>query len=153
MSEKISDDHPLINLLFCVDCAMDEIDDKMRAKIERLVERMAGSRDWVLAPPEFVDVVEDDSCTEPDDLPIVTLGGILQLYSAFPPHEVPREIDLAQLHEVESLIAQLLEFAREQQIDFEFEFNGESIGEIVDGELDHSMEKGLLGEWRKHLDE
>src|SRR6201992_1115742 len=140
MIEKVADSHPKLNLLFCV---IGDIDDSLRVAMQRLIDGLATSRSWVLAPPEFVDENEDPSDLEPDEDPLETLGGVLQLYSTFPPLEIPKEVDLAQLRDVEATISALQDFSKVHGVSLEFFFQNESVGEIENGKLDVGLAEGL----------
>ena len=150
MSKRVADDHPILPLLFYVE---GEIDDELRSAVEALVQRVAASRDWTLYPPEFVHEIDDEELEGQEGMSFETLGGVLQLYSTYPPLTLPREVDLAQLEEVEYLFSHLKAFSGEHQIFFDVAYDGESIGDIDNGELDANLSEGLIGEWRKALQE
>jgi hypothetical protein len=84
-------------------------------------------------------------------MPVETVGGFLEIYSALPPLTLPREIDLQHLDEVTALVNALRDFSREFSLSIEFELDGELIGAIDNGEMDRSLAEGLLGEWRRQL--
>lgn len=85
------------------------------------------------------------------DVPVETLGGYLEIYSALPPWKLPREIDQKHLEEVTALTSALTDFSHEHSLAFEFELSDTFVGSIEDGKMDRSLSEGLLGEWRRHL--
>jgi len=140
-------DHPKIAILFYV---VDEIDDSLRDKVKGLIRDMASAREWLLGPPRFVDEFDVPNDERGGDQ-LETLGGVLEIYAAHRPFDLPREIDLVHLAEVESVISEIQRFSKQEGVDFEVELNGELIGEIEDGKLDPGLAEGLLGEWRRFL--
>jgi len=128
-----------------------DIDGNMRSNIRDFVLRLAGKRRWLLGPPQFVNSHQEPADTSKGDLPVETLGGYLELYSALPPSQLPREIDLQHFNEVTELINAIQEFSREQHLEFEFELGGTFVGAMTDGNMDRSLAQGLLGEWKRQL--
>ncbi|WEF33958.1 hypothetical protein [Pseudoduganella chitinolytica] len=120
-----------------------------RAEILKTIEEMSASRQWVLGPPRFVDTV-DHSGTHPDDLPIVTIGGALELYSASAA-ELSRDIDRLHLEEVECIVDRIQSLSAERNLEFEFELDGQYVGTIDCGNVDDTLAKGLIEEWRNHI--
>ncbi|WP_225981450.1 hypothetical protein [Paracidovorax avenae] len=139
----ISEDHPKQVLLFYV---AQEVNESLRTSIRQLVEELASSRSWVIAPPRFVDAQDADSPA------IETLGGELEIYSAVAPVKIPREIDIQHFEEVSWVIDFIKRFSSKFGLVFEFQLDGEFVGAIEDGELDRSLSVGLLGEWKRVLD-
>jgi hypothetical protein len=102
-------------------------------------------------PPYFVDIIEDLADFSRGDVPLETVGGCLEVYSALPPWKVPRRTDQRQLEEVSALVGAVRDFSRDHNLSFEFELDGTFVGAIDDGDMDESLEEGLLGEWRRSL--
>jgi hypothetical protein len=140
--------HPKQKLLFAV---ASDLDDTIRADMKTLVHELAASRQWVIAPPRFVDSKEEPQDTSGNDVAIETVGGYLELYSAWPPWKVPRDIDLQHLDEVEQLVGALRDVSLRRKLEIEFELDGTFVGAIIAGEMDRLLSVGLLGEWRRHL--
>lgn len=139
-------------MLFCVD---GDPTDEHAAKMEIQIDEMGTSRSWVIAAPEFVDEVDDSSCTRPEDIPIRSVGGVLEIFSALPPwgDRLPTSIDRAHLEEVALIVESMSRFSRDADVDIVFELDGESIGMIDAGVPDDSLTDVLLGEWRRVLAE
>lgn len=100
-----------------------------------------------------MDETDDFGGTRPEDLPIRTVGGVLEMYSALPPwlEKLPKDIDRKHYEECEFIIEKLAEFSNRYNCTIEFELDGDSIGEIKYGQLDSSLSEGVLGEWKKIL--
>ncbi len=145
----VAADHPIQRLLFFVS---DDLAEETTGQMQDLVSDIAGSRTWTIAPPAFVDEVE-----EPEDpavdLPVRTLGGVLDLYSALPPwgERLPEEVDRAHYEEVEAIVVALRHFSETSGHEVTFELDGTYVGIIKQGNPDRLLADGLLGEWRRHL--
>ncbi|OYY93467.1 MAG: hypothetical protein B7Y41_11975 [Hydrogenophilales bacterium 28-61-23] len=148
MPTFIGSNHPKRTLLFFV---AQDLDDVIRANIRNFVLKLASFRPWLNGPPRFVNSRDEPENTSSGDMPVETLGGYLEIYSTLPPWTLPREIDLHQLDEVTVLVNALRDFSQEHNLSIELELDGEFIGAIDEGEIDRSLEEGLLGEWRQHL--
>lgn len=149
MSNFDPDTHPKLQFLFFIE---GDIDDELRADVETLVQKIADSRDWVIGAPEFVDQVDGpDENDRPGDLPGETLGGVMALYTSLPPYDLPREVDIAHLEEVEALVEEIRKFSAEKKVVFVFELEQDYVGDIDQGEVDDMLSEALLGEWRRHL--
>jgi len=145
MNSGITKDHPKQKLLFFVAQGLDE---SVRAAVRNFVLRLASLRPWLNGPPRFVNVHEE---VDPGETPIETVGGYLEIYSAWPPWTLPREIDLQHLDEVTTLVTELCAFSRQFGVAIELELEGDLVGEIQKGEKNGQLADGLLGEWRGHL--
>ena len=126
-----------------------DIDNDLAPEIEPLVERLTKARKWLIAPPQFVDSIEEPE--NPIDEPIRTLGGHFEIFSALPPNRLSPEIDKVHLSEVETTVDMLLAFSKEKQMTFQIELDGQLVGEIENGSPDRSLTDGLLNPWRAHL--
>lgn len=126
-----------------------DVSDGLRASIGKLVENLAVKRSWVIAPPELVDELDDAARLEGDS-PDVTVGGGLLIFSAND-SELPRDLDLRSLQEVEYMVAEIRAFSESSRVSIEFELDGQFVGAIDRGRLDKTLSEGLLGEWRRHL--
>jgi hypothetical protein len=139
-------EYPRQCLVFFV---VQEADDVIRAAIRGMIEVLATERKWVIHAPRYVEEVYAASAG-PGDVPIVTIGGVLEIYSAIGT-DLPRDTDLAHLEEVECVVRATQVLSADMGIDFEFELDGVSVGTIEGGILDRSLQIGLIGEWRRHL--
>src|SRR5687767_8047367 len=118
--------------------------------VQNAVETLAGSRAWALEPPQFIDQdVPVDGAA-----PIPTVGAVYSLYSGYPPwgDRLPKDVDQAQLDEVESLLDTFAVLSARLGRRFVVELEGETIGEVEGGELNDSLRDGLLDEWRRVSD-
>jgi hypothetical protein len=147
MPSAIASNHPTQRLLFFV---AQEITDLIRTNVRSFVDSLARSREWVIRPPKIIDAI--DYPKRPDlDAAIETVGGYLDIYSAMPPLQLPRDIDRQHLEEVTYLVEATRVFSKAQALTFEFELDGKFVGSIEAGSLDRSLSEGLLGEWNRHL--
>ena len=148
MQSTISADHPKQTLLFFV---AQDVNDPIRTKVRDFVLKLASLRHWLNWAPRFVDVLDEPLDTSRGDLPVETLGGCVEIYSARPPWTLPGEIDRQHLDEVTALVAALREFSSRHHLSFELELDDTFVGAITDGEYDRSLSEGLLGEWKRQL--
>jgi len=137
----IAPNHPIEELFFSV---VDEITDDMAAVIAEAVERLAKSRGWLLHPPEFLYQEDDTDCI---------LGGTLELYSVMPPLEIPLEAEQQQWEETNAFVRAFQDLSSKYHWEFDCFYRNESIGFIEDGIMNVSLTEGLLGEWKRVIDE
>lgn len=138
MSEFFDPGHPVQRLVFFV---AQDTDDSIRVAVGAFIESLAGLREWTIAPPSRI-IDEDDASL---------VGGCVEIYSARPPNVLPREVDLNHLEEVSTIVSSVERFSYEHMLAFEFELEGEFVGAVEDGKIDHSLREGLLGEWKRKL--
>ncbi len=134
------DDHPIDHLIVAVEGTPSEsVADAMQASARQL----AGRRQWVLGPPEFVDE------------PGLSLGLALSLSTARPPwgDRIDPATDRAHLDEVKALLDEACRISGAHDVSFDVYFADELIGEIADGRLDKPLAVGLIGEWERVLAE
>lgn len=148
MQGSLDLNHPKQKLLFFV---AQDLDDRVRRLVADFVVRLATVRHWLIGPPHFVDIREEPKDTSFGDLPVETLGGLVEIYSAVPPWNLSREIDLQHLAEVKHLVNEVGDFSRQHSVAFEFELDGTFVGAIEDGEADRSLREGFIGEWERQL--
>jgi len=148
----VSPDHPRLPLLFALE---GDPSDEHAAALRAVVRELVGLRAWSVGVPRFVDEVDDSSCTLPEDVPIRTVGVFVEVYSGFPPwgDRLPAAVDRSQYEDVRVLVERLAQFSREIDDDIVVEFEGEAIGWIEDGKPDRGLAVGLLGEWRRTVEE
>jgi hypothetical protein len=148
MPENIAPNHPKQKLLFFV---AQDLNDVIRTNIRDFVLRLASLRCWLNGPPSFVNCRDEPEDSSRGDMPVETVGGFLEIYSALPPWTLSRDIDLQHLDEVTTLINALRGFSGEHHLSIEFELDGTLVGAIDNGKMDRSLTEGLLGEWKQHL--
>lgn len=142
-------EHPKDTILFYVGGRADEASAE---RVGRLIDRLSTEIPWVIHPPYFVYQVEDH--TDPETgKPVLTVGGVLEVYTAHPPwrDRLPREVDEAHYREFRTLVDHLATISKESGDEFHFEFHEELIGIIKDGELDERLETQFLGTWARAL--
>jgi hypothetical protein len=147
MAEAMAPDHPKQRLLFFV---AQDLDERVRAAVRELIARLSESRSWVNGPPRLVQD-RNEAVSSPGDMPIETVGGYIEIYSALPPWTLPRDVDRQHLEEVEQLVSAICQFSRNHKVAFELELDGTFVGAVEHGEMDRSLAEGLLGEWRRVL--
>lgn len=128
-----------------------DIDDSIRLIITAFIDELKNSRHWLLGPPKFIDVVDEPENPEVDQ-PIETVGGVLDIYSALPPVTLPIDIDRTHFSEVTSIVEALQKLSKEHGVAFELELDGVFVGSVYDGNVDRTLQDGLLDPWRKHLE-
>jgi len=148
MPESIAHNHPKRILLFFV---AQDLDDTIRVNVRDFVLRLASLRSWLNGPPHFVNSRDEPAETTRGDVPVETVGGYLEIYSALPPWTLSREINFQHYDEVTALVNAAQTFSQKHHLSIEFELDGELVGAIDDGKMDRSLTEGLLGEWRRHL--
>jgi hypothetical protein len=129
--------------LFAFDAPAEESAEEMG----RLVAQLNEDRLWSGGPIRFVNEIDASSASQPEDVPIHTVGGTLQLRRQ---DDSPPSIEAAQLAEVELLMERLRAFTRSAG-SVVIQYDGEEIGGIENGEMDRSLSVGLLDEWRARV--
>lgn len=122
-----------------------DLDQSIRSDVQKLVNEIAALRIWSIAPPSFVDEI-DESGTE-------VVGGVLEIYSAWPPNILSIEMDSKNLNEVEDLVGAVQKLSERENISFEFQLDTTFVGAIDDGVIDRVLLDGLLVPWRDHIRE
>ncbi len=119
-------------------------------QLERMIASLAEAKVWVIEPPEFVDETEQPDSGNPEDQPVRTVGGFLELhrcYDGVDPHVERREYAATEF-----FVDAMNSFSARTGCAFECELGGEIIGSIMVGAACDGITVGLLGEWRKALD-
>jgi hypothetical protein len=147
---NVSPEHPRLPFLFALD--EDYTEDDVAA-IEELVEELASSRQWTLGAPDFIDQRESSDEGTKYEQHIRTVGGVIDLYSGFPPwgDQIRRDVDLAQLDDVKAIVAACSEFTKRRGLTITLELNDTWCGWIEKGVPDEAVTVGLIGEWEKAL--
>jgi len=146
---SVAPSHPVQTLLFSL---LPPIIPDAELRMSRFVEDLADLRTWILGPPQYVNEVSDPGDAVRDSA-IRTIGGVMLLYSAHPPHDhrLPWEVDSTQLQEVKALLQAVSAYTAATSSSVVFELDGVEVGEITNGTLDESLSLGLLDEWEREL--
>lgn len=97
--------------------------------LEALVDRLCRERTWTPTRPQFVDVLDESSCSRPEDQPIRTLGAALQLSAPDAVQRTPRA-------DIDAFFTGLVTFCRDHRMELWIELHGEQFGEVsTTGEL------------------
>jgi hypothetical protein len=144
---NVSPDHPKLQLLFFV---AQGVNERIRSDVKAFVAELATSRQWLVGPPSFADS-RDEEVDESEGPPLDAVGGFIEIYSAYPPWTLPREIELQHLEEVTTLLTALETFSQERALSFEIAFDNEIIGYVENGSMDEGLAEVFLGEWRRGL--
>lgn len=120
-----------------------DMDASVKEKVKRLVNGLAESRGWSIAPPLFIDEIDEGG--------FELLGGALEIYSALPPNIISLEADLRSLEEVEEVIGAVRDLSRKEKISFECYLGSEYVGGVEDGVVDRLLQEGLIMPWRSAL--
>lgn len=139
MSKFGDHNHPVQELVFFV---AQDIDGLTRAAVESFIANLTSLCDWVIGPPSTIKDENDPNL----------VGGCIKIYSAFPPNVLSKEIDLRHFEEVDSVVTALKRFSYEHMLAFEFELDGKFVGALEDGNVDRTLQEGLLNEWKRQLD-
>ena len=126
-----------------------EPDVEVRSRLQNLISDLGTRRKWVIGSPKFIDESLDGRTQYGDKIDIL-VGGVIKIYSGINP-EIPREVDLALLSDVEFLVSAIQDFSRTEKLVFEFELDRDFVGQVDNGVLDQNMKETMLGEWRRHL--
>lgn len=145
MSVQIAFNHPKQKLLFYI---AQDFGEEIPAIVHHVVGEIARARDWLIEPPRFIDEIHASNM----GTPVRTVGGLLLVYSAFPPWELPLDADKQHFEEVTWLIEALRRFSGEHNLAIEFELDGTFVGSVEDGRIDRTLAEGFLGEWRRELE-
>lgn len=143
--------HPTRQLSFLV---ISQDIDMLAPELNKLMQTLAKSREWVIAAPEMFEVggaKENlrDTAVEGDSY---SLGGYMDIYSAIG-KKPSLEVDRQQLEDVIALIHLLERFSIKHGLVIEMYLDSEMIGEIVCGLQDDLLRVGLLDEWRNAVDD
>lgn len=127
-----------------------DVDIQTCEKINACIVRLAEEHHWLIGPPQFVNTT-DNAKEMAEEAPDTTIGGVLQIYSALAGN-LPRYVDVKSLQDVEKLVRAVQELSQREDLEFEFELDGEFVGTIDAGELDQSLKIGLLEEWHRQIE-
>jgi len=143
----VTPDHPKQRLLFALEPGYP--DTAVRA-VKVLIDKLRASREWVAAPPEFVN---ESTEADPGDEPIHTLGAFLDLYVGHGEwaDKLPPEIDRALFDEASALVQAFTELSRQFDVEVALELDDDQIGWIEHGVPDRGVAEVFLGEWERSL--
>lgn len=138
------EDHPIDRLVVAV---AGEAPASLATAMRASARQLASRRSWILGPPEFFDEsgLRDGR----------SMGVVLSIYTALPPwnEDLDRQVDRDHLEEVKELIREVCRISDEHNVSFVFDFAEESIGMVEFGQMDNSLNVGLIGEWERILNE
>jgi hypothetical protein len=141
--ERLRVGHPKKRLLFSV---VQPADDRLRSDVGHCVAALVKSRTWSLARPRFIHEIIWPRCESHGDLPIETLGGDVDVYSALPPN-----LDRRQLDDVTAIFSAIGTFSRSKAVTFQVELGDAIIGMVSAGEMDRQLSEESLGAWTRRL--
>ncbi|MFQ6350695.1 hypothetical protein ACQRBV_08270 [Pseudomonas sp. R11F] len=96
-------DHEKQKLIFYV---AQDLDHSIRSNVQQLVKEVAASRIWSIAPPTFIDAIDEGGAK--------VVGGALEIYSALQPNKLSIDMDSRNLDEVEELIFAVKNYLKEK---------------------------------------
>lgn len=120
-----------------------DLNQSIRSSVQQLVDEVAASRMWSIAPPSFIDEIDKNGSE--------VVGGMLELYSALQPNKLSVDMDSKNLDEVEALIGAVQKLSEKESLSFEFQLDATFVGAIDDGVIDRVLLEGLLMPWRNHI--
>jgi hypothetical protein len=142
MSHTVAADHPIQEFWFYVD---EDFDREISGFLKDHLKQLATSRSWTIGPPEWFHESVDGESRE-------TIGGSLEMYSAWPPHKLPREVDVAHFEEAFDVVEAIKAFSARHSLPFELRLDRVLIGHIENGEADCGVTDTFLGEWMRALE-
>lgn len=146
--QNATDPTARIPLLFFVEDPA-SLDADRCSLIERAVADIINCRKWQYLYPEFVDHVDEASSTDPDDVPIRTVGGILWL----PPHSssVKKCDEFELVQDCRHFIVESAKLSLHLDSPIVYEFNGIEIGEARGGNPCREIEEHFLKPWETQI--
>ncbi|WP_054088061.1 MULTISPECIES: hypothetical protein [Pseudomonas syringae group] len=120
-----------------------DLDQSIRSSVQQLVSEVAASRTWSIAPPTFIDTIDEGGAE--------IVGGMLEVFSALQPNVLSIEKDSKNLEEVEGVICAIRKLSEKERLSFEFQLDTTFVGAIDDGVIDRVLLEGLLVPWRNHI--
>ncbi|MCA9250523.1 MAG: hypothetical protein KDA54_05270 [Phycisphaerales bacterium] len=118
----------------------DEFDESDVVAMEEFVNSCPSHPSWPDVPVEFVDHVDDTELTNPEDVPVRTVGGFLSI-----PRAVDNKSDEQERKTLDQLIEALIRFTKTRSCEIELELDRELVGNIKNGVPSKSLLLGLLG--------
>jgi len=121
------------------------------ALVSDWVRGIISRKSWLTGRgPVFVNEVSDPGDSDRGDLPIVTVGFLMEI---LPPQAglSARELEQRTYNDVAFMVQEAAAFSARTSLAFEFELDGTYVGGIDNGVLNRSLREGLLGEWARHL--
>ena len=133
-------EHEKQKLIFYV---AQDLDQSIRSNVQQLVNELAASRIWSIAPPTFIDAIDEGGAE--------VVGGMLEIYSALQPNILSVDMDSKNLDEVEEIVCAVKKLSEKENISFESQLDTTFVGAIDDGVVDRVLLEGLLVPWRNHI--
>lgn len=133
-------EHEKQKLIFYV---AQDLDQSIRSHVQQLVNEVAASRIWSIAPPTFIDAIDEGGAE--------VVGGMLEIYSALQPSILSVDMESKNLDEVEEIICAVRMLSEKENISFEFQLDTNFVGAIDDGVIGRVLLEGLLVPWRNHM--
>lgn len=133
-------EHEKQKLIFYV---AQDLDQSIRSHVQQLVNEVAASRIWSIAPPTFIDAIDEGGAE--------VVGGMLEIYSALQPSILSVDMESKNLDEVEEIICAVRMLSEKKNISFEFQLDTTFVGAIDDGVIGRVLLEGLLVPWRNHM--
>jgi hypothetical protein len=138
----IAHDHPIEEWAFHI---AQDVSEEMPPLVANAIERLGQSRTWLLHPPQLADELEEGGYR--------ILGGVLELYSAMPPIVLPLVAERRQWEDANAFVRAFQDLSSKHHWSLDCYYRGELIGSIEDGIMGMSLTVGLLGEWKRVIDE
>lgn len=103
-----------------------DFDESAAAALQMAVAALCTEREWLLGPPEFIDV---------EDAGVRTVGARIQLYAPLSDsgRQLPIDIDRPHFQEVRTFIAGLARVSAESRIELGVELDDDSVGWLCAG--------------------
>jgi hypothetical protein len=126
-----------------------DVSDALAVTFEVLLGRLPDRRAWVISSPQLVDYIDELPGGEQHNY-----GGVLEMYSAFPPwdKQLPKSVDASHFEEVSLILDELCRLTKQFNCTIVLQLDRTQMGYIRNGELDRSIQIGLIDEWKKALD-
>ena len=126
-----------------------EFTEDVVMRVLLFVQHLSKKGRWPAGKPEFVDDLDESSCTRPEDSPIRTVGGTVPLRD--PRVGVSAQEDAEDLDSVRHVVEQLSAFTAALNLTVELQLGGLYVGRIENGRPDRLVAVGLLAEWARTL--
>ncbi|WP_159086495.1 hypothetical protein [Burkholderia sp. LA-2-3-30-S1-D2] len=124
-----------------------DFDDDSASSFQAFIESLHNQQ-WHHGAPLFFDEVDEEGCYRPEDIPVRSVGCVLN----FPANdERDRSVEQASYADVSSLIGLLERYSQDHVLEFEVELDGTYVGTIEDGKANRTLAVGLMEAWRTSI--